>query len=138
MGGRITLDSEDDVYRIMDLSVSRAFGDIEYSKYVKPIPDIFTYTVKPTDQFLILACDGLWDVVSNQEAVNYVLTNKDKTKNIAYSLGKWAIDVKGSYDNVSIIIVFFTKKIQQATIPNTSAPKKIRKKTVKKQKTKNN
>ena len=26
------------------------------------------------DKFIIFACDGLWDVVSNQDAINFVLT----------------------------------------------------------------
>lgn len=110
LGGKVEHDKEDDVYRIMDLSVSRAFGDLEYSAYVKHEPDVFTYRLKSTDQFLILACDGLWDEVSSQDAVNFVLRNKDKVPNIALALGKWAINEKGSQDNVSIIVVFFAKR----------------------------
>lgn len=112
LGGKVELDKDDDVYRIMDLSVSRAFGDLEYSAYVKNHPDVFTYRLKTTDQFLILACDGLWDEVSSQDAVNFVLKNKDKVPNIALSLGKWAINEKESTDNVSIIVIFFNKREQ--------------------------
>jgi len=128
LGGRIKLDKEDDVYRIMDLSVSRAFGDIEYSAYVKHVPDVFTYRIRSSDQFLILACDGLWDVLSSQDAVNYVLTHKDSSQNIAHSLGQYAINKMGSQDNVSIIIVFFDKVGKKTSI------KKQLKKSIKKSK----
>jgi hypothetical protein len=67
------------------LAVSRAFGDIEHKvlkeRYLEhafaadPLivaPDIRVHTVRPRDEFLILACDGLWDVLSTQQAVNFV------------------------------------------------------------------
>jgi serine/threonine protein phosphatase PrpC len=140
LGGKIKYDKEDDVYRIMDLSVSRAFGDLEYTTYVKHNPDIFTHRLKSTDNFIILACDGLWDEVCSQEAVNYVLANKNK-KNVAQSLAHWAINEKKSMDNVSIIIVFFKyphksiKKLKKKTnkkkikIKNIKTGKKLKKKT---------
>ena len=106
-GGRVIFDKEDEVYRIMDLSVSRAFGDIKYTKYVTRKPDVFNYTLKQNDQFLILACDGLWDVMCTQDAVNFVITNR-KRKNVATMLGNHAINKLNSTDNVSIIIIFFS------------------------------
>jgi serine/threonine protein phosphatase PrpC len=114
IGGEIFFDGDD--WRVQDLSVSRAFGDIDATPYVTHKPEIFTYSLKKSDKFMILACDGLWDVISNQEAVDFVLSqleNYDKLnimtgyskKNIAYQLASYAIN-KGSFDNVSIIVVF--------------------------------
>jgi serine/threonine protein phosphatase PrpC len=52
-----------------------------------------------------MACDGLWDVIKNEEL--FELLNKFKengTSNLAVDLAKHALDV-GTTDNVSIIII---------------------------------
>jgi serine/threonine protein phosphatase PrpC len=104
------------VCRIDDLSVSRAFGDNVSKKYVTHRPDLFIKEInKKRDSFMILACDGLWDVFNADDACNFVL-NKcydldlnrvNKTSmNIASELCKEAIK-KDCGDNVSVIVVFF-------------------------------
>ncbi len=60
-----------------DLAVSRTFGDFFYkTKGVSPelqkvssVPDVKVRERSSDDEFLILACDGLWDVMTNEEAV---------------------------------------------------------------------
>lgn len=113
LGGKIYFDGDD--YRIKDLSVSRAFGDIDANPYVTCMPDIYRYRLDKKDKFIILACDGLWDKLSNQEVVNFILTESfdntttkriNKEINIAKKLGEYAIKC-GSTDNITIIIVFF-------------------------------
>lgn len=110
IGGNIYFDGDD--WRINDLSVSRAFGDIDAQPYVTHTPELFRYKIAKNDKFIILACDGLWDVVSNQEAVNFVISTcyntnfKLKNKTVARKLAEYAIR-KGSTDNVSIIVSFF-------------------------------
>lgn len=100
--------------RINDLSVSRAFGDIESSKFVTHLPDLYKYKITEKDKFIIVACDGLWDVLSSQDAVNFVLKNcydSDMVKinqniNISKKLSDYAIECD-SGDNVTCIVVFF-------------------------------
>lgn len=48
------------------LAVSRAFGDRPLKRYVIPTPDIREEGLTEADECLILASDGLWDVISNQ------------------------------------------------------------------------
>lgn len=104
LGGKIYYDGFD--WRIKSLSLSRAFGDIDSKPYVSHRPDIFQRKLKKNDKFLILACDGLWDVLSNQEVVNFVNNNNnDKRFNICKKLGEYAIK-KGSTDNITIIIKY--------------------------------
>ena len=112
LGGDIIFDGFD--WRITDLSVSRAFGDISAEPYVTNMPDVFKYKLTKHDTFIIIACDGLWDVMSNQDAVNFVIANCYNIKtnerinkhiNIAKKLAEQAITNK-SGDNITIIIVF--------------------------------
>jgi len=67
------------VPRVMGhLAVSRALGDAELKKYV--IPDPETLVIARTDSkqaddsqtFVLLATDGLWDVMSSDEAVAFI------------------------------------------------------------------
>src|SRR5690606_2090862 len=61
------------------------------------------------DLFLILACDGLWDRMTYQQAVEFVegLRREGKSpEEVAKCLTKEALD-RNSLDNVSVIVVFF-------------------------------
>jgi serine/threonine protein phosphatase PrpC len=106
LGGVIEFDGSD--WRIKNLSLSRAFGDLDCNPYVTHLPQIYEYTVNPKDKFLVVACDGLWDVLSNQDVVDFIniaLAQKIKT-NLAKLLAEYAIQ-KGSMDNVTAIVYFF-------------------------------
>jgi serine/threonine protein phosphatase PrpC len=65
-----------------DLAVSRAVGDFVYKRCetqpperqaVTAFPEIRAFERDPKDQFVILACDGIWDVMSSQQVVSKVL-----------------------------------------------------------------
>jgi len=64
-----------------NLNLTRTLGDHEYkkNKKLKPeeqiiscVPDIRTYDIKDETDFLVLGCDGIWDVMLDQETVNFV------------------------------------------------------------------
>ncbi len=65
------------------LAVSRALGDFDYKRtpgfisidqLVSPEPDVKEIERQvDKDQFLLLACDGIFDVMSNEEVVKFVL-----------------------------------------------------------------
>jgi serine/threonine protein phosphatase PrpC len=104
MGGEVYKDSEG-VFRIGDLSLSRAFGDGDNGPYISQKPDIFFHKLTPDMKYIIMACDGLWDVVESDK-IGKVIFDLAKTnpKNLAAELASWAIS-QGSCDNVSIIII---------------------------------
>lgn len=105
LGGKIKFDGVD--WRIKDLSLSRAFGDIDTYPYVIHKPEITKIKLNKSDKFIIFACDGLWDVVSNSNACKFVdkLITSKYTGNIAKQLAEYAIK-QGSYDNVTVSILF--------------------------------
>jgi len=70
------------MYRVNgDLNMSRALGDLEYkqepnlppeAQVISAEPDVVTVERQPEDEFMVVACDGIWDVVSSQEGVDFV------------------------------------------------------------------
>jgi protein phosphatase 1L len=93
------------------LAVSRALGDMHFKKndhfpipLVTASPELVSEFLAPEDEFLILACDGLWDVISNQDAVDLVKGFTDPEE-AAAALVEAALKA-GTLDNVSAIVVF--------------------------------
>jgi serine/threonine protein phosphatase PrpC len=54
------------------LAVTRAFGDRRLKTYVSAEPEIKSWPLAEGDDFLILASDGVWDVLNSQQAVDIV------------------------------------------------------------------
>ena len=54
----------------------RALGDCQLkegnNRIVIPDPELSAFSPAKRDQFIIVATDGLWDVMSSQSAVDYV------------------------------------------------------------------
>ncbi len=89
------------------LAISRVLGDHSLSPYVIPNPEIKKHKRSLDDQFLILACDGVWDVFSNEEAVVIVenaLKNGAEIQDVPQILVQAAYDA-GSTDNISAIVI---------------------------------
>jgi protein phosphatase 2C family protein 2/3 len=104
MKGEIEFDGYD--WRIKGLSLSRAFGDLDCSPYVTHLPHIYNYAIRSSDKFIIFACDGLWDVLSNQDVVDFInelLLNTKYKGNYAKDLAEYAYN-KGSTDNITTIV----------------------------------
>ncbi|KAJ5077449.1 hypothetical protein M0811_05972 [Anaeramoeba ignava] len=85
------------------IAISRAIGDSAFQPFVSCEPYVFCFEIENDDRFLILACDGVWDVLSDQETVDIANSIKDpylsalSIRNAAFS--------KGSTDNISVIVV---------------------------------
>ncbi|CAG8636910.1 19354_t:CDS:2 [Gigaspora margarita] len=87
------------------LAVTRSLGDCSMKEFVIGKPYTTKITLTEKDSFLILACDGLWDVCNDQEAVDLVKDIMDpqeaSTKLIRHALQNF------STDNLSVMVVRF-------------------------------
>jgi serine/threonine protein phosphatase PrpC len=95
------------VYRVNGvLSVARAFGDRSLRPHVCAEPDLREWTLTPADQFLVIGTDGLWDVLTNQEAVD-IVRKWIGTVSLEECSSKLCLRAmnKGSMDNVTCVIV---------------------------------
>ncbi|KAI4349782.1 hypothetical protein L6164_010338 [Bauhinia variegata] len=106
----------DDGYLNGVLSVSRALGDWDM-KFPRgspsPLiaePELRQVILTEDDEFLIIGCDGIWDVMSSQHAVSLVrrgLRRHDDPEQCARDLVMEALRLK-TFDNLTVIIVCFS------------------------------
>ncbi|KAK4846632.1 hypothetical protein QYF36_020084 [Acer negundo] len=95
-----------DVARVNgQLAVSRAFGDKNLKSHLRSDPDVRGADIDEYTDLLILASDGLWKVMSNQEAVDIARKMKDPQKAAKQLLAE-ALN-KDSKDDISCIVVRF-------------------------------
>lgn len=75
-----------------NLALSRALGDFEFKKNYSLIPekqiitadpDVTCHEIAEEDEFLILACDGIWDCLSSQQVVDFVRYQISEGKDIS-------------------------------------------------------
>ncbi|XP_066255092.1 protein phosphatase 1L isoform X1 [Euwallacea similis] len=106
-GGFVTFNG---VWRVAGiLATSRALGDypLKDKKLVIADPDILTFDLKDhRPQFIILASDGLWDIFSNEDAVNFIKERLHEPDFGAKSITLQSY-YRGSMDNISVIIINF-------------------------------
>ncbi|KAF8397261.1 hypothetical protein HHK36_016171 [Tetracentron sinense] len=91
------------------LAVSRGIGDGHYKNWVTADPETKILRNEPECEFLILASDGLWDKVSNQEAVDIARPlcagiNKPETLTACKKLADMSV-MRGSCDDITVMII---------------------------------
>lgn len=89
------------------LAVSRALGDFLIDG-VSRMPDLTTYNIKENDSWLVLACDGVFDVLENEEVGEIVAKCGDIHR--AAAMVKNEAIIRGSMDNVSVIVIDISNK----------------------------
>ncbi|XP_072996613.1 probable protein phosphatase 2C 2 [Typha latifolia] len=112
----------DDGYLNGVLSVSRALGDWDMKMpqgSPSPLiaePEFRQAVLTEDDEFLIIGCDGIWDVMSSQDAVNIVrrgLRRHDDPEQCAGELVMEALRLS-TFDNLTVIVVCFTSEIHSS------------------------
>jgi len=114
-----------------NLAVSRALGDYQYKDREDLPPEAQKITVAADmtvmerhqdDEFLILCCDGIWDVMTNEQCYEFVV-NQLKGGFTAPQICERLMDhclAKNSKDNMSVLLVLFAnapKKVDGFVVP---------------------
>lgn len=81
-------------------------------------PEFTHFVVEDTFEFVILASDGLWDVFSCQEAVNFtrkqLSLHGDLQKAASELIGKAML--RGTQDNTSVVVVAFHQVEEESMV----------------------
>ncbi|XP_022407017.1 protein phosphatase 1F [Delphinapterus leucas] len=91
------------------LAVSRAIGDVFQKPYVSGEADTASRALTGSEDYLLLACDGFFDVVPHQEVAGLVRSHlvgqQGSGLRVAEELVAAARE-RGSHDNITVMVVF--------------------------------
>ncbi|XP_074643762.1 protein phosphatase 1E-like [Tubulanus polymorphus] len=102
------------------LSVSRAIGDIKHKPYVSSDADVATLPLEGSEDYIVLACDGLWDCISFTQLIQTVYDSSADGQRA--DAAQRLVDIareNGSMDNISVIVVFLRDNISKPDLVTT-------------------
>lgn len=98
-------------HRKGNLAVARAFGDFQYKRAkdkeqleqpVSCLPDVHFFERSSDDEYIVMACDGVYDVLSNDELVSVKNTEHENT--VTSGAGVFGINTEVSSHAASLPI----------------------------------
>lgn len=115
-----------------DLSLSRSIGDLRYKRnsmlppeaqIISALPDVRVFHRQANDEFMVLACDGVWDVLSSQQVVDFIRPSLQDLQAGTLRISELVEDLLDyclspdpqktcgiGGDNMTMVIVVFTEK----------------------------
>jgi protein phosphatase 1L len=102
------------------LAMSRAFGNRMLKQFVVAEPEIQDLELDEDFELLVLASDGLWDVVPNEDAVTLAQSEED-LETAARKLTEAAF-TRGSADNITCIVVKFNHNRRAGPVNEKADP----------------
>jgi protein phosphatase 1L len=111
------------VWRVQDsLAVSRAFGDADMRPWVTCEPEVTRLLITADCAFLVLASDGLWSKVSNQEAVDAIARSSGGgNAGVSMDSCKELVTMarsRGSRDDITAMVVDLNQFLRQNRLGN--------------------
>lgn len=94
------------------LAMARAFGDFCLKDYgVISVPDVSYHRLTHKDQFVVLATDGVWDVLSNKQVVSIVASSTRSSAArilVESAIQAWKTNLPNTkIDDCSAVCLFF-------------------------------
>lgn len=91
------------------LAVSRAIGDVFQKPYVSGEADAASWELTGSEDYLLLACDGFFDVVPHQEVAGLVRSHLAGPRGSGLRVAEELVAAareRGSHDNITVVVVF--------------------------------
>jgi serine/threonine protein phosphatase PrpC len=87
-------------------NLHRAIGDVELQPYITSQPEIMSKPIDAQDEYIVIASDGLWDVMENEEVAKFITeqANSANFLTLAKTLVTEAIR-RGTMDNVTALVI---------------------------------
>ncbi|CAN1134332.1 Probable protein phosphatase 2C 65 [Linum perenne] len=122
--GRVfAMEEEPEIFRIWmpdedcpGLAMARAFGDFCLKDYgLISTPQVFYRRLTNNDEFVVLATDGIWDVLTNDEVINIVASARQRSMAakllIKYAVSLWRTRHPGCrIDDCAVVCLFLKSK----------------------------
>ncbi|KAI4331594.1 hypothetical protein MLD38_029770 [Melastoma candidum] len=137
--GRVfAMDHEPDVFRVWmpdencpGLAMARAFGDFCLKDYgLVSVPEISYRMISPDDEFIVLATDGIWDALSNDQVVKIVASAKRRSLAakllVAHASLAWRTRFPGCKLDDCAVVCLFLKDPTSETRGTTHASSGIK------------
>lgn len=91
--------------RVNDMiAITRALGDLTMKDWIISDPHVEGKEIEEDDELLILACDGVWEVLSDQEALDLIKDEDISCTEMSKKLVQESLK-RGSTDNLSVMVV---------------------------------
>ncbi|XP_076900227.1 putative protein phosphatase 2C 66 [Bidens hawaiensis] len=108
------------------LAMARAFGDFCLKDFgLISVPDIYYHRITDKDKFVVLATDGVWDVLSNKEAVDIVDAAPSRSTAaralVDCATRAWRLKYPTSKNDDCAVVCLF---LDQKPAPTPASPKK--------------
>jgi serine/threonine protein phosphatase PrpC len=88
-----------------------SIGDLAHKTdgHLIATPDVMTETIQDMDEFLLLASDGLFDVLTSQQAINFIRRKLRDHGDVQLAAQELVLKAQEylCHDNISVIIVCF-------------------------------
>ena len=96
------------------LAMSRSFGDAVACRVgVNAIPECREVTLTPQDKIIVLASDGVWEFMANEEVASiiypfYLQKNAEKAAEtlVRAAFKRWKHEENYSIDDITCIVIF--------------------------------
>lgn len=87
------------------LAITRSIGDHSLKKMgVIPIPTIKKYTLSISDKWIIMATDGIWDCLKDNDVEMYAKLGDESSEILTHKIVDASL-AKGSKDNITCLVI---------------------------------